>query len=84
MADLGLTSITRVSLSVSWRGLSIPGSENDPDSWVEVLEREEEAVMWTSLGTSDVISNEINPVYETKFYLDYHFEENKYLLIKVI
>ena len=51
---------------------------------MELLERVGEAVMWSSQGTSEIITNECNPVYEKKFHMDFHFQETENLLFKII
>lgn len=56
-------------------------SKSDPK--VQVLERHANETEWRVVGTTETIWDNLNPDFITSFSLDFHFEEQKYLLFKV-
>jgi len=69
----------RVQLSVKLSNLVKLDKHSNSDPIVIAKTREDKYSPWIEIGRTEIIANNQNPEFITKFKLDYHFEEIQYI-----
>ena len=78
-----IPTVTKLELAISCRNLHDADVFSLSDPMVVLEERNPETQDWDELGRTEIIWDNLNPDFETKFQIDYHFEVHQHLRFSV-